>query len=272
MGWKSRSLRGWALVFLGAFTMLVTGMGMAQSPDATAETVTAVPNRPTASTTAETVQGGVFEVEYGTELANGHQNVNGLNKFGATRDLEVRIGNIPIERDEASGGLGDTSAGVKYRFLHDREHSLRPSVAVLYTFTLPTSPVGIGIDRASHQLLLLVSKDLGKHHIDINEGAQWSGRVGTTGYDRSYFSALSYSHPLAGKWGYSQEVSGWSRQNRATPASVSVLSAATYTPRPRLVFDAGVSLAAMGELPRATFFSGVTYAFGRVRGWRSDAK
>src|SRR6266852_9101608 len=35
----------------------------------------AVPNRPTFASTAETVQRGVFEVEYGFEAAKGHQNI-----------------------------------------------------------------------------------------------------------------------------------------------------------------------------------------------------
>src|SRR5262245_808768 len=49
-----------------------------QSPPATVpDQISAVPNRPTFSTTAESVQPGVFEVEYGFELADGHQNING---------------------------------------------------------------------------------------------------------------------------------------------------------------------------------------------------
>ena len=38
----------------------------------------AVPNRPTFSTTAEAVQKGVFEIEFGLEAADGHQDLNGL--------------------------------------------------------------------------------------------------------------------------------------------------------------------------------------------------
>src|SRR6201989_1197678 len=44
--------------------------------------LTAVPNRPTVSSTAEVVQCGVLEIEYGAEAADGHQNINGLIKFG----------------------------------------------------------------------------------------------------------------------------------------------------------------------------------------------
>ncbi len=50
----------------------------AQAAAQNASSITAVPNRPTFSTTAETVQRGVFEIEYGYEAASGHQNINGL--------------------------------------------------------------------------------------------------------------------------------------------------------------------------------------------------
>ena len=74
----------------------------ATTPDtpatATADTLVAVPNRPTFATTAETVQRGVFEIEYGLEAASGHQNINGLLKFGALKNLELRFANDPIER------------------------------------------------------------------------------------------------------------------------------------------------------------------------------
>src|SRR5690242_2780806 len=50
-----------------------------------------VPNRPTFATTAETVQRGVFEIEYGVEAGDGHQNINGLLKFGVLGNLELRF-------------------------------------------------------------------------------------------------------------------------------------------------------------------------------------
>src|SRR5262245_26309448 len=81
------------------------GSGAEQpGPAAPPDQISAVPNRPTFSTTAESVQPGVFEVEYGVELADGHQNVNGLLKFGATRNLELRFANNPVERDAGVAG------------------------------------------------------------------------------------------------------------------------------------------------------------------------
>src|SRR3981081_3011958 len=57
-----------------------------QDQNQSAHKITAVPNRPTFSTTAEAVQRGVIEVEYGIELADGHQNINGLIQFGVFKN------------------------------------------------------------------------------------------------------------------------------------------------------------------------------------------
>src|SRR5882724_6213809 len=67
-----------------------------------------VPNRRTFSTTAESVQAGVFEIEYGFEAGDGHQNINGLLKFGLTKNLELRFANNLLERDTGIAGLGDS--------------------------------------------------------------------------------------------------------------------------------------------------------------------
>src|SRR5258705_7949082 len=62
-----------------------------QTPAVTAQDLIAVPNRPTFATTAESVQRGVFEIEYGLEAASGHQNINGLLKWGVLENLELRF-------------------------------------------------------------------------------------------------------------------------------------------------------------------------------------
>src|SRR5216684_2640562 len=107
-----------ALVGLG---LLATGVNVhGQTPD-TPQTIpqnqqkdqntsemTAVPNRPTFASTAEMVQLGVFEIEYGFEAAKGHQNVNGLLKWGAVKNLELWFLNNPIERDACTDALADS--------------------------------------------------------------------------------------------------------------------------------------------------------------------
>jgi len=229
-----------------------------QQKDQNADEITAVPNRPTFASTAEMVQLGVFEIEYGFEAADGHENVNVLLKWGAVKNLELWFLNNPIERDAGTGGLGDSGAGFKYKLFPQQK--ARPTVAILYVATLPTARPELGAGAMAHLVQILVSKDFGKHHFDVNEGVQFVGRPQLGGFDRRYFTALSYSRPLKGKWGYTGEIAGYSWQNTATPGTMVLLNATTYNLTPRLVLDGGAYFAAYGNLPRVTFFAGLTYS------------
>lgn len=100
------------------------------------------------------------------------------------------------------------------------------------------------------------------HHFDFNETAQWLGRPGESGFDRNYFTALAYSHGLSGKWGMTAEIAGFSRTNAMTPATMTVMGAAIYSLSSRCILDSGIYVGAYGNLPRVTFFSGVTYSIG----------
>jgi len=224
--------------------------------------ITAVPNRPTFASTAEMVQLGVFEIEYGFEAAKGHQNINGLLKWGAVKNLELWFLNNPIERDAGTAGLGDSGAGFKFKLFPQK--NARPTVALLYVATLPTARPELGAGAMAHLAQVLVSKDFGKHHFDVNEGVQFVGRPQFGGFDRTYFTALSYSRPLRGKWGYTGEIAGFSRKNATTPATMTLLNAATYNMSSRLVLDGGAYFAAYGQLPRITVFAGVTYSIANL--------
>jgi hypothetical protein len=97
-----------------------------------AKEITEVPNRPTFSTTAEMVQRGVLEVEYGLEAADGHQNINGLIKFGVFKNLELRFANNPFVRDGGIAGFGDSGAGFKYRVIS--QVGALPTLGFVYRF------------------------------------------------------------------------------------------------------------------------------------------
>lgn len=140
------------------------------------------------------------------------------------------------------------------------QKNLRPTLSFLYVATIPTARPQLGAGATQHLAQLLVSKDFGKHHFDANEGVQFVGRPGGTGFDRRYFTALSYSYPLAGKWAYTAEIAGFSRANAANPATMTILFAPTFSRTSRLAFDGGAYVAAYGNLPRVTFFLGLTYA------------
>jgi hypothetical protein len=231
--------------------------------------ITAVPNRPTITTTAETVQRGVLELEYGFELADGHQNVNGLLKFGIFKNLELRLANNPFERDNGITGLSDTGVGFKWRAITQKGHI--PTVSLLYTASLPTATQNLGTGGVGHSLQILVSKDFGKHHFDVNEGPQFVARP-QGGFDRNYFTSLSYSHPITEKLGATGEIAGFSKTNRDTPASMVLLGAFTYNVTPRLVLDAGAFVTVYGNQPRVVGLFGFTYAISDLYHFHATRK
>src|SRR5437773_722122 len=262
-------------IFLLSMGLFATGMNLraqtADTPHATpqnqqkgpaADEIIAVPNRPTFASTAEMVRPGVFEIEYGFEAAKGHQNINGLLKWGAVKNLELWFLNNPIERDSGIAGLGDSGAGFKYKLFPQK--NVRPTLAVLYVATLPTARPELGVGAMAHLAQVLVSKDFGKHHFDVNEGVLFVGRPLSSGFDRAYFTALSYFLPLRAKWGYTGEIAGFSRLNANAPATMTLLNAATYNLSSRLVLDGGAYVAAYGQLPRVTVFAGVTYSVANL--------
>ena len=225
-----------------------------------AQQITAVPNRPTFASTAETVQSGVLETETGFETGDGLQDLNALLKFGLWKNLELRFSNDPIIRKSGVSGFGDVGAGAKLRLVS--EARVRPTLSLLYTATFPTGGDGVSAGAMTHAVTVLVSKDFGKHHFDANEGVQFVGRngPGQSGFDRNYFTALAYSYPFTRRWGMTAEAAGFSHLNAANPASMTLLGAATCTVSSRLVLDAGVYVAAFGNLPRVTGFAGFTYS------------
>jgi hypothetical protein len=235
-----------------------TGKAPQNKEPSAPDQIVAVPNRPTFSTTAESVQSGVFEIEYGFDVGDGHQNINGLLKFGLTKNLELRFANNPIERDSGVAGRGDSGVGFKYKLF--REKSWRPTFSLLYSATIPTATADVGFGGVGHSAGFLASQDFGKHHFDFNETAQWIGRPRSSGFDRNYFTALAYSRALRGKWGFTSEIAGFSRANAALPATMTIMGAATYSFSSRCILDTGIYIGAYGNLPRVNFFTGVTYS------------
>jgi hypothetical protein len=229
--------------------------------------ITAVPNRPTVSTPAQPVHQGVLETEWGTDVSASQQDINGLMKFGVSKNFELRVTNDPIIANSGTHGVGDSAVGFKYRLTQDSGR--RPSFAFMYMAKLPTAGDVLGSGEVDHVLTFLASKDLGKHHLDFNTVVNLLGRP-TGGFDHDVLNALAWSHPLGGKWGATVEFSGVTSQNAFTPASAQFLAAATYAVRPRLVFDCGMAARITGDIPDATFIAGFTYSIAGL--YRNHAK
>jgi hypothetical protein len=219
--------------------------------------LTAVPNRPTVSTPAQPVQPGVLETEWGVDAAASQQDINGLLKFGVSKNFELRVTNNPLLADSGTHGVGDTGVGFKYRFTQGSGH--RPSIAFMYMAKLPTAGDVLGSGELDHAFTFLASKDLGKHHFDFNAVVNLLGRP-PGGFDRAYQNELAWSHPVRGKWGTTVELSGVTSPNVFIPASAQILASAIYTVRPRLVLDCGMAARITDDIPHATFIAGFTYS------------
>ena len=220
--------------------------------------LTAVPNRPTVSTPAQPVQPGVLETEWGLDAAASQQDINGLLKFGVSKNLELRVAHNPILADSGTHGVGDTGVGFKYRFTRDSGH--QPAIAFMYMAKLPTAGDVLGSGELDHAFTFLVSKELGKHHFDFNSVVNLLGRPQGGGIDRAYQNELAWSHPVRGKWGMTAELSGATSPNAFTPASAQILVSALYAVRPRLVLDCGMVARITGDIPQAMFIAGFTYS------------
>jgi hypothetical protein len=230
--------------------------------------IVAVPNRPTVSTTAEPVQPGVLETEWGIDAASSHQDLNDLFKFGLTSNFEFRLANTPMTANSGTRGLGDTAVGAKYRLTRDSDHL--PSISLMYMFKAPTAASRLGTGEPDHSFTFLASKDLGKNHFDFNLAGNLLGRP-KGGFQHNFLDALAWSHPIRGKWGATAELSGVTSAQNGFPGSAQFLTSALYTLKQRLVLDMGIAGRIEGEIPRAMFLAGVTYSVGNVyRGRRRN--
>jgi hypothetical protein len=242
---------------------------LAPFADADEPPLTPVPNRPTASTTAESVAAGVFEVEGGVEAADDHASANALLKLGATDHLELWLGGVPFQRVEVlaptrASGIGDLSVGFKLRAL-DHKNDV-PSLGVLYLAKLPTASEsrGLGSGKVDHAITLLVSKDFGKVHVDFNDGIELIGRAVESGFEHDFFTALAMSYSVSARWGLSAEISGFTSAIDGEDGTIALLGAVTYSPSPRMVLDAAVSFGVHGAQPGVTVIVGATYTVGRA--------
>jgi hypothetical protein len=221
--------------------------------------IVALPNRPTVSTTAQPVQPGILETEWGVDAASSHQDINGLVKFGLTSNSEVRLTNIPFTANSGMHGFGETAVGFKYRFTRDSGHQPSISLMYMYMFKAPTAATMLGSGEPDHSFTFLASKDVGKHHFDFNLIGNLLG-MQTGGFHHNFLDALAWSHPIRGKWGATAEISGVTSTQDGVRRSAQFLTSALYTPKPRLVLDLGIIERIAGQIPHAMFVAGVTYS------------
>jgi hypothetical protein len=222
--------------------------------------LTATPNRPTVTNTAEITQFGVLEIEFGINSAARQQSMPGLLKFGLLRDVELDCAGNPWQHDASVHyvGVSDSNVGVRWRFL--RQANRHPTLTMEYSAKLPTAGPVEGSGKVDHVVTLLASKDLPKRfHVDANLGYALLGRAGD-GFDHNWLPTVTLAYALTHKWQLAMEFSAATRANAATPAVTQNLYAVSYTLRPRLVLDSAVQFRVIGNVPQVAYLGGFTYS------------
>ena len=255
--------------------LLVAGalVASAQSSTPSREPDFIVPARPTVSNPAEFQQPGVLQLEFGYS-ANFHaagvslaQDAPLALRFAISRRLLLEYdGDNPISQTAGgtrTTGLGDTQLGIQLVLRHESES--RPGIAVAYYVKLPSasSAKGLGTGRVDHNLLLMVSKKIGKTTIDFNAIYLLAGRTSTNGHASSAQAALAVSQDLPHRFGVQGEISGFGR-NDEQPGGLFVLGAVTYQVNRRLVVDGGMRAGLTPDAPRVGVFAGMTVGIANL--------
>lgn len=244
----------------------------AQSPGLPAA-LAANPNRPTDSNSADVLDPGILQWEYGYSREwygrGAFQNlIVGEWRFGLVRNMEVRWGGNPWIRDSVSGaeheGFGDQYFSAQYRF-HEANGSA-PALAASYDVTIPAASKaqGLGSGRFDHSLAFLASKDVRSFTFDFNALYNLIGREDSSLRDHNGEFFLGAQKNIYGPFTLMAELGGETRLNADGNASASNLWAIAFRARPRVVLDGGIEVGITnGAAPKRIFF-GVTYAVANL--------
>lgn len=244
---------------------------MAQATSSPGDTdpsqVEANPGRPTVSTPATLTPAGYIQFETGilgaeksSEFSN-RTGIENVTKLSLTRSFELLVQTEPMVFSDLGNRTdrrpGEVFAGFQ-AVIHHGEGS-RPTVSVGYFRRLYASPapeLDIGTNRQS--MLLLVSFDAKKFHVDTN-GIVTEQISDQTGAHRAQFGqTLSISHPLVGHLGMSGELWHFSQPLTRSNA-VGLLLAPSYTLNRFLVLDGGFNRGLTSSSTRWEGFLGFTY-------------
>src|SRR5712671_156222 len=238
--------------------------------------VVSVPSRPTATSSTDTTQCGVVELEYGLQRqwpgggAN-RDDLTGGMRLGIKHNLDFHWSSSAflhvMDGDGNRTGYGDNWLGLRYRFLGQTKR--RPSLGLAYQAKVPSAAVTkvLGSGRFDHAPSFLVSKDIHPVHLDFNLMPFFAGRSPGSGFDHSVGFALSAAGPLTRRLGIVGEGYGYTTLNHNSPAFGSTMLAFTFQVQPRLILDGGLDVGITRGAPRKRVFVGVTYAVANVYSW-----
>jgi len=266
---RARALR-WLAALGASLALCVPAGGRA------ADLPTVAPDRPSVSTSTQTVAPGGVQLETGIQYSSTSQaaapdarefSVQATLRVGLTPSLEFRVESEPLVRlrgDEQDTGFGDLSLGVKWRFNDQAEGSAWPSLGVEPFFTLPSANPPIGSGRTAFGVTGLASWDLPRSlHLDANAGVAAIGQSNPGGFLIQATASASLSKNLVERLSAYVELFFNSPAVRGDRSSLGFDTGATYLVSRRIAVDAAVGTALTGRGPDYVVRTGVSVLFGR---------
>ena len=254
------------------FSLAISAVASSCFADQDADPHAAQPERPTVATHAGTVAPGWLEVETGIEADrfNDGTHSHGVPtelKLGLASHVQLGIGLPALHPSAAALGMGDITAGLKWRIVDGapvvRDFALLPSIK----FPTGSREAGRGTGTTDFSILAISSRSIGPVSLDLNVGYTRRGGDGTNTPRNATLWTVSSGFPVHGSLGMAAEVYGY--PGTAGPAGsngiVAVLAGPTYNVRPWLVIDSGIIEPLTGPQPKAVY-AGLVWNVGRVGG------
>jgi hypothetical protein len=228
------------------------------------------PERPTVATHASVVARGWVEIETGFERDRFEDRTVGVGvptvvKIGIARRLQLSLG-IPLGSPPGENiGLGDLSAGIKWRIA---DHApILQEFAILPAIKFPSgaSSAGRGTGTTDVSLLAISSRTIGPVAIDLNAGITHRSGDGSEAPKTASVWAASFGFELPGPWGWVAEAFGYPGTSgpAGSDGTVALLTGPTYTLRPSMALDLGLIIPITGPNPSA-LYAGLTWNLGRL--------
>lgn len=232
------------------------------------------PRRPTVSRSAELIQPGFLQIEYGFNpyyRARDYrsQQAGTLSLlFAATEKigLEFDFDTFSTQTDanfNRSVGVGDARLGAQFNLVEQSGKS--PSFALAYFAKLPVASASkkLGTGRVDHQFIALLSKTVRGTDIDFNAALLVNGKQNSAGFVRGGQIALGFARDLPGGFGVQGEIYGETK-DADEPQGLFALGALTYKLNSRATFDIGVKSGLTTNAPRFGFVAGITFGAGNI--------
>ena len=200
--------------------------------------------RPTVSNPATLPTPGQLELELGgVHVKTGNARDDSLPylfKLGFSSQWGILVGGDAYRwsRDEDGNrlnGIGDTTVTAKRAFVIDDATAYGLELAA----KLPTARKALGSGKTDVTLTGIVSRDIGRGHVDANLGATRLGAPDSGTGRMQNALAAAFSLPLSPDWTAMMELSGM--RQRGVPTTAQALAAVSYSPDKRYAIDVGVT-------------------------------